>query len=662
MFQLVSVLDVHTNTEGIEVVMRKQLDSIYGHQSSRSGRFSPFVPLGVLASVVLALITGTAFVLPYLRSQAAASGSVSYYVSPSGNDTNDGSQTAPFATINKAASVATPGTTVHVLPGTYTTTVDIAASGTATARITYLSDVKWGAKIKTTGSGFSFRNWGSYVDIVGFDITGDGSWGIYNNGSYVRMIGNEVHDIPATNCSGGGAGIHDNEPPYGGHDNDEIGNVVHDIGSLTTYCNLVHGIYKADPGGHIYNNIVYRNAAWGIHLYHAATKVTVANNLVFANHGGGILIGADSSKGYIDDYTTVSNNTVIHNVNPAIIYTDGIYESSGTGIHNQYLHNISYDNHANVVLQNGLTDVATLQVDPQLVSYQPDGSGDYHLAAGSPAIDSGTGIGAPTYDFDGNPRPQGNGIDIGPYQHVVATTVTPTSAPIPSPTASPAPTLLPTDTPTPALTASPTSTLLPTNTPAPTLTGTPTPTLLPTNTPTPTLTPTPILNLIQNGSFENTGSNWLAPWGFQSRGIATIKQVNSINVDGAYSARVSITKSRSADNAVQLYQGNLPLTQGTAYTIVFWAKASALRSIRLAVAHGASPWSSYFSRSVNITESWQQYTLTFTAPQTDSNGMLIFNLANATGYVWIDNVSLRRSPISGIMNQRTREEAEEKHS
>ena len=42
---------------------------------------------------------------------------------------------------------------------------------------------------------------------------------------------------------------------------------------------------------------------------------------------------------------------------------------------------------------------------------------DFHLQSGSPAIDAGTSIGAPTTDFDGNTRPQGSGYDIGPYEY-----------------------------------------------------------------------------------------------------------------------------------------------------------------------------------------------------------------------------------------------------
>jgi hypothetical protein len=69
-------------------------------------------------------------------------GGKALYVSPSGNDNNDGSATHPLATIQKAADQVKPGTTVHVQPGTYTDAVLVETDGTKDSRITFVSDKK----------------------------------------------------------------------------------------------------------------------------------------------------------------------------------------------------------------------------------------------------------------------------------------------------------------------------------------------------------------------------------------------------------------------------------------------------------------------------------------------------------------------------------------
>jgi hypothetical protein len=42
---------------------------------------------------------------------------------------------------------------------------------------------------------------------------------------------------------------------------------------------------------------------------------------------------------------------------------------------------------------------------------------NFHLREASSAIDKGTSIGAPSEDFEGNPRPQGKGFDIGAFEY-----------------------------------------------------------------------------------------------------------------------------------------------------------------------------------------------------------------------------------------------------
>ena len=337
-----------------------------------------------------------------------------FYVSPNGSDSSSGSATAPWATIQHAAAMVKPGSVVHVAPGTYSV-VNTTIGGTASSRIRFVSDVKWGAKIVGSVTDTAWTNSGNYVDIVGFDISGNVRIGILNNASFVRTIGNNVHNIAGSCSSNGGAGI--DNASFTGTDNDIIGNVVHDVGNPAVQCYTVQGIYHSNLRGHILNNISYRNAAWGIQLWHAANNVVISNNLVFQNGEGGIVVGdGDAPGGVTDDNTLVSNNIVMDNRSSWGAGL-GIYEAGPTGTGNKYLNNLIWNNTQGIVLQNGLHDVNTINADPQLVNYQPAGGGDYHLQSTSRAINSGTTQGMPPEDFDGAPRPFSTGPDIGPYEY-----------------------------------------------------------------------------------------------------------------------------------------------------------------------------------------------------------------------------------------------------
>jgi hypothetical protein len=351
--------------------------------------------------------------------QAALASTYDLYVATTGNDSGSGSQSSPFRTIQHAASVARPSTTIHVASGNYVGDVSTGASGTATGRISFVAAVSPApVHIVGTGSLAAWTNYGNYVDIENFEITGPGRFGILNYGGHDAMIGNHVHDITLSGgCTGdGGAGIDDAN--YSASDDDIIGNVVHDIGKPGG-CNGVQGIYHSNLRGHIFNNIVYRASAWGIHLWHAATNVIIANNTVFANGGasmgGGIVIGSgDSPGGIVLDNTKVINNIVFSN--PSVGIEEYCYDGpSCIGPHNLVSNNVVYGGAAGVVMLVG-HDVKTIAADPQFRDYRADGSGDYHVLRSSPAVNHGTSVSAPAYDIDNRVRPLGVGFDIGAYE------------------------------------------------------------------------------------------------------------------------------------------------------------------------------------------------------------------------------------------------------
>ncbi len=350
-------------------------------------------------------------------SVSAANSTVGqYYVSPTGSDSNNGSAAYPWATITHAATAIGAGATVHVAPGTYKGYITTRANGTSLLRITYISDVQWAAKIIGNRVDHStWHNYGNYVDIMGFELTSVGRIGLYDDGSYVRYIGNHVHDIAgptSATCDLGGAGImHGNYSA--GHD-EMIGNFVHDIGLVNSaQCPgyvTVHGLYHANPQGRIVNNLVIHARDYGIHLYHSATNVVVADNTSLKNGASGLVVG--NSNGGSDNNTVVTNNIFAYN-------TDyGFRDDSGTtGPNNKYDNNLTFHNGYGNYVASGGTVSGNISSDPRFVNYTGTALGKYQLQAASPAIASGTTVNVPTIDFDGGVRSVVKGYDIGCYEY-----------------------------------------------------------------------------------------------------------------------------------------------------------------------------------------------------------------------------------------------------
>ncbi|MGK0619494.1 MAG: hypothetical protein ABWU19_11340, partial [Meiothermus cerbereus] len=101
-----------------------------------------------------------------------------YYVGPGGSNTNDGSRERPWASLAYAVQRLKPGDVLRVLPGNYHGSVQVTVSGTASQRITIASESRWGAKLNAQGALFGIDVRGSYVDIVGFEVTGASNSGI----------------------------------------------------------------------------------------------------------------------------------------------------------------------------------------------------------------------------------------------------------------------------------------------------------------------------------------------------------------------------------------------------------------------------------------------------------------------------------------------------
>jgi len=124
--------------------------------------------------------------------------SSAYYVSTAGSDSNSGSSTSPWRTIQKAANTLSAGETVIVTSGTYNERVQITRSGSTGAPITFQAD---GTVVI---QGFNVQ--ASYIKMAGFEITNtpgtsptDRSRGsaFYISGSSNEASDNYIHDSVA---------------------------------------------------------------------------------------------------------------------------------------------------------------------------------------------------------------------------------------------------------------------------------------------------------------------------------------------------------------------------------------------------------------------------------------------------------------------------------
>jgi hypothetical protein len=381
-------------------------------QMKKSVTVVPFVRIHQLlccsAAVLLAAATPTAF--------SAVATTKNLYVGPNGSDSNPGTQAAPFKTITRADSRGGAGYTIHVAPGTYKVTASglsgsgilTTKSGTASARIKFISDVKGAAKIVVSGTGSAWNSKGSYVDIVGFDISGSGRHGILAAGANLTISENFIHDLTISGgCNGsGGAGI----DTYGPVGNIVISaNVIRNIGyKMLGSCNFVHGIYVANPKNTVINNVVSGAPGVGINQWHGATAGTIVNNTVFHNKIG-ILLGqgdGGATTGSKDNY--VANNISYDNK------TYGIVEGGKMGGNNRYVNNLVNTNGTNLSVKGTVS--GTITSNPLFMSYLPTGTGNYRVHSGSPVIDRGTATLAPKVDVAGTARPRGSALDIGAYE------------------------------------------------------------------------------------------------------------------------------------------------------------------------------------------------------------------------------------------------------
>jgi len=275
--------------------------------------------------------------------------SVTYYVSGSGNDSNDGLTPATaFLTLQHAAGLTQPGAIVYVMNGTYTnscpscTVLDISIPGTPSAWITYQAYPGQSPVISFNGwEGIFFEPTAAYIQLSGLTVVGNN----YNvtlaqalaqsytspdpafNGNCIALDGRQGTSTVRPNhikilnntvyaCGGGGIGT-------AWSDYVTIsGNTIYDTSWYSIYGSSAISTWEnwnAD------SNTGYKMIITGNRIFGNANLVPTLGSPV-ATDGEGIIVDSTRNSAYqpsigLDPYTGrtfIANNVIYNNGSAAI--------------------------------------------------------------------------------------------------------------------------------------------------------------------------------------------------------------------------------------------------------------------------------------------------------------------------------------------------------
>jgi PKD repeat protein len=256
----------------------------------------------------------------------STSTSGTYYVSPTGNDSNSGSASSPWLTLQFAVSQLQPGNTLNVEPGSYTgfivgwdpvnSGVYSLIAGTAGNPITIQADpsapagsVVINAQDNKTHAGIDLEPGCNYISVSGFTINGVGIAAYPNHGEGIKLCGS--YDVASNNTiSGVGYGF--------GIIADDAADVVLKNNTITGTGNAGnagygHGIYLSGSidGAVVQGNVLHDNSYIGIHIdgydygngTGLVTHALIAGNWIYNNGQNGI--NADGLQS-----STIENNLI----------------------------------------------------------------------------------------------------------------------------------------------------------------------------------------------------------------------------------------------------------------------------------------------------------------------------------------------------------------
>ncbi|KJK40826.1 hypothetical protein UK23_40235 [Lentzea aerocolonigenes] len=330
-----------------------------------------------------------------------------------------------YATPQAAANAAQPGDTVEITQGTYAGGLTVKRDG-----ITFRGNgnVTITPKLTINAGNLTFENltfqgsdrFGAYADgrnnltFRNLKINGSQDGGlVLLNTSNVLIDGCE---ITGTNARGTKA---DHEAMSIGHGSRDV-----EVRHCNVHDNGEEGIdvkYTENARVKIHDNIMSNNRGPNIYV-DSATHVEVYNNISSGTKNetkSGIALAVeDYAENRVLDNVKVYNNISYGNAQAGLSIW---VQSTGTVSNVQIINNTFYGNKKGSIWFGGDkyagTNILRNNIFERATSHEAFKADHNHVGAEGPdTVDAGSAEGAPAFDIEGNPRPQGKAHDIGAHE------------------------------------------------------------------------------------------------------------------------------------------------------------------------------------------------------------------------------------------------------
>ena len=302
-----------------------------------TNRSSLAYSVGDLAAVIV-----IAYVAVFVASNTFAA---TYFVLPSGKDSNVGSQKSPWKTIQHATDKVYPGDTVFVGGGTYSGKVNFTQNGTSNRPITF-RNIDGQTPILDGGStvinGYDSLVWFknvSHIKFSGFEIKNSSSYNLYVGGEshHLEISDNNIYGAGASNVFIEGP---NSQPAFSKFINNKVHNAYQ--GGITLWYSL--GGYYTFENNEVYGNVGNSNYD-GLQIGGGASSdkglhhIVVRNNHIYDN--GKAEQGEDNldlgghflNHHYLVEFNDVHGNIGSFKLNSGDILIPGSLKAGVSGHH-----------------------------------------------------------------------------------------------------------------------------------------------------------------------------------------------------------------------------------------------------------------------------------------------------------------------------------------